>query len=201
MEKIALSVMAALLLLVFIQKWYDVPAKEPQMYQKILAFGDSLTFGYGAEASQSYPAYLSKLLGVDVINEGVNGELSREGVARLPLLLEQYRPDLVILCHGGNDILQKKSLEQLQRNVEKMAVLAQQSGSDVLLVGVPDLSLFGLDVLPLYERVADRHGLMIESDVLAEILSDTTLKSDSIHPNALGYAAMAQALYKVLQNP
>ncbi len=171
------------------------------MYQKILAFGDSLTFGYGAEASQSYPAYLSKLLGVDVINEGVNGELSREGVARLPLLLEQYRPDLVILCHGGNDILQKKSLEQLQRNVEKMAVLAQQSGSDVLLVGVPDLSLFGLDVLPLYERVADRHGLMIESDVLAEILSDTTLKSDSIHPNALGYAAMAQALYKVLQNP
>ncbi len=193
--------MAALLLLVFIQKWYDVPAKEPQMYQKILAFGDSLTFGYGAEASQSYPAYLSKLLGVDVINEGVNGELSREGVARLPLLLEQYRPDLVILCHGGNDILQKKSLEQLQRNVEKMAVLAQQSGSDVLLVGVPDLSLFGLDVLPLYERVADRHGLMIESDVLAEILSDTTLKSDSIHPNASGYAAMAQALYKVLQNP
>ena len=81
----------------------------------ILSFGDSLTYGFGAEYGFSYPDYLEKKIGLRVINEGINGELSSEGLLRLPLLLEQ-KPDLVILCHVGNDILNKISSLKININ-------------------------------------------------------------------------------------
>ncbi|HNQ15689.1 MAG TPA: GDSL-type esterase/lipase family protein, partial [Pyrinomonadaceae bacterium] len=65
---------------------------------KIVAFGDSLTAGYGAEMGQDYPSVLAKLSGWQVVNAGVSGELSAAGLARLPGVLEDHRPALVLLC-------------------------------------------------------------------------------------------------------
>ena len=73
--------------------------------ETILAFGDSLTEGRGVNPAQSYPSVLASLSGHPVINGGVSGELSRAGRARLPGLLAEHRPALVILLEGGNDIL------------------------------------------------------------------------------------------------
>ena len=82
----------------------------------ILAFGDSLTYGTGAKPDQSYPAQLEGLIKRKIINAGVPGEISSKGLLRLPHLLESHQPDLVILCHGANDILRKMNLEITKSN-------------------------------------------------------------------------------------
>ncbi len=198
-EKAALVCCTVLLLIFMLKEEQDVPSKEPPVYHNIVAFGDSLTFGFGATPSQSYPTQLSEHLGVAVHNAGINGELSAEGLRRLPYLLEDIKPDLVILCHGGNDIIQQHSRSELEANIEKMVQLILSCGSAVLLVGVPNFSLMGLEVLPLYKRIAQRYDLMFEEDILVDVLSRHELRSDVIHPNAKGYANMADGLYAMLR--
>jgi len=164
----------------------------------ILAFGDSLTYGYGA-VNYAYPVALEKMLKREVINEGVSGEVSADGLKRLPALLEKYHPDLVILCHGGNDILRKYSKTALKNNLKKMIILSRNMGAEVLLVGVPGFGLLGLSTLPLYDEVAQEEKVMYEGNVLETIENSPALKSDRIHPNGIGYKMMAEAFVRVLQ--
>lgn len=164
----------------------------------ILAFGDSLTYGFGASSESSYPAIMQSKTGIRVINAGVNGELSREGLKRLPKFLKQ-KPDLVILCHGGNDILQNLSKEQLKINLLEMIRQIKKSGSEVLLVGVPDFSVIGFDTLSIYDDVAKESGVMYEDEVLRYIELHRALKSDYIHPNDKGYEMMADTFIKILK--
>lgn len=164
----------------------------------ILAFGDSLTAGTGASDGESYPAVLAGLTGRRVINAGIPGEVSASGLQRLPELLEQERPGLLILCHGGNDLLRQQDLEQLAGNLRAMLQLAGEKGVPVLLVAVPS---FNLTLKPpaLYEELAREFALPIENKVLPRILAKSSLKSDHIHPNAAGYRQLAEALHKLLK--
>ena len=164
----------------------------------LLAFGDSLTYGTGAEADESYPARLEQRLGVRVINAGIPGELSAEGLKRLPSLLEKHRPSVVLLCHGGNDILKKSDNKALKANLEAMVRLIQERGSGVVLIGVPQFSLF-LSPHPAYEDIASAYGIPLENQILSDVLGDAGTKSDQIHPNAAGYEKMAEAVEKVLR--
>jgi lysophospholipase L1-like esterase len=163
----------------------------------ILAFGDSLTFGTGASAATSYPTTLGHLTGQNVIGAGVPGEVTAEGLRRLPRLLEKHRPQLVILCHGGNDMLRKYARSDLRTNLRAMIETARSHGADVLLVGVPAPGLF-LSAAVDYREIANELGVPLEDAALAEILSDRSLKSDAVHPNAAGYQRLAEAIAKVL---
>ena len=164
----------------------------------VLAYGDSLTYGYGASSS-AYPLVLERLINRRVINAGVSGEVSSAGLQRLGKVLKQYHPALVILCHGGNDILRRKSQEVLKENLRKMIALSKKSGAKVLLVGVPGFGLLGANTLSLYGELAEEESVMYEGDVLEKIENDTSLKSDQIHPNAQGYKMMAESFNAVLK--
>lgn len=164
----------------------------------ILAFGDSLTHGTGAREEESYPEVLSGLVGREVINAGRPGELSGEGLKRLPRELDRHRPDLVILCHGGNDLLRRRPESESRANLAAMVALIKERGIEVVLVGVPDPGLV-LSPPALYREVAKDAGVPYEGDVLADVLGDNRLKSDLIHPNAQGYRQMAEALAELLR--
>jgi len=163
----------------------------------ILAFGDSLTFGYGASKQQSYPAVLSGLSGLEVINAGINGELSAEGLHRLEKLLDWYQPKLLLLCHGANDMLQKRNLQTMAENLEAMIDLAQLRDIQVLLIAVPNTNLL-LTPLKEYQQVADKMSVPLVNDLVSDILSKPSLHSDIIHPNALGYQKMAEHIHQDL---
>ena len=163
----------------------------------VLAFGDSLTHGTGASAGQSYPDVLSELLGRQVINGGIPGEVSAAGLKRLPAVLEENNPTLVILCHGGNDFLRKLNQVTTSSNLDAMITLIRSHGADVVLVGVPKLG-FGLQVPELYSQIADQYTIPLQKEILVDLLSDNSMKSDVIHPNASGYRLMAEAIYDLI---
>ncbi len=165
----------------------------------ILAFGDSLTVGYGVNKNQSYPSVLAKLSGFKVINAGVSGETTALGLNRLEAALKQYQPQLLILLEGGNDFLQKVPSENIQRNLALMIELAQSKQVSVLLIGVPEKKLFG-DTQPLYEDLAELYKIPLEGDIVGNLLSRPSMKSDFVHFNALGYQTLAEAIYEALHN-
>lgn len=165
----------------------------------ILAFGDSITHGTGADSTQSYPAQLARLIGHEVINAGVPGEITSSGRQRLPGLLDNYRPGLLILCHGGNDLLRKLDKNATRNNLQAMLAAARARDIPVLLLGVPGPGLFLLESAELYEQLAEEHGMPFDGDIIAAVESDNSLKSDAIHPNAEGYRQIAEAIHRLLR--
>lgn len=164
----------------------------------ILAFGDSLTNGNGAKEGESYPAVLESLTGRKVINAGVSGEESTEGLARLPDVLEEYQPKLLILCHGGNDLLRKKNAAKMETNVRAMIQLAKDKNIPVVLLGVPKPGLF-LSTAEVYKSIAESTNVVFIENLVLDVLKDKTLKSDTVHPNKDGYRVMADTINSVLQ--
>src|SRR5258706_904089 len=164
----------------------------------LLAFGDSLTYGTGANEEESYPAQLARLTGRRVVREGVPGEVSETGLARLPEALDEHRPRLLLLCHGGNDFLRRLPKEKTAENVRAMIRLAKARGVEVLLIGTPEP---GFTVTPaaFYGDIAKEFRIPYEGEVLGKILKDGSLKSDQVHPNAKGYLLMAERVAELLR--
>ena len=164
----------------------------------VLAFGDSLTYGTGADSGQSYPAKLEKKIGRRVVNSGVPGEITAEGLERFAGVIEKEKPALVILCHGGNDLLRQMDQRQTAENLRKMIRLAKESDAAVVMIAVPALGL-SLTPPPFYAEIAKEAAVPIELKVLGKILGKTSLKSDYIHPNAAGYGQLAESMAELLK--
>lgn len=164
----------------------------------ILAFGDSLTYGTGAPEDKSYPAQLEKMLARKVINAGVPGEVSAAGLKRLPGLLDEHEPDMLILCHGGNDILRRLDREKTIANLKAMIGEAQSRKIPVIMVSVPQFGLF-IDSAPFYKEIAEEMKVPVENSIVSNILTEKNLKSDTIHPNADGYTKMAEGIADLLK--
>lgn len=163
----------------------------------VLAFGDSITFGTGAAPGESYPAVLEGLISRRVVNAGVPGETTAQGRARLAAVLDEQRPELLLLCLGGNDFLQHQDESRTDDNLRAMVTLAQERGIAVVLIAVPRLG-FGLEVPKLYGMIARDSAIPLERKALKKILSSDSLKSDPIHPNAAGYRILAESVARLL---
>jgi acyl-CoA thioesterase I len=163
----------------------------------VLAFGDSITSGTGAKPEERYPAVLAQLIGRKVVNAGVPGEVTAEGVARLPEVLDRERPALVVLCHGGNDLLRRLDGGETAANLRAMVRMTRERGIAVVLVGVPSPDL-SLSPPKFYREVADEFSIPYDGTTLPRVLGKGSLKSDYIHPNAAGYCKLAESLAKLL---
>ena len=164
----------------------------------VLAFGDSLTFGTGAQTQESYPAVLARHTGLKVVNSGVPGEVSAEGLARLPGVLEEVQPSLLILCHGGNDFLRKMDEATAAGNIRAMIQLVKSRGIAVVLLATPKPGI-PPSVPKFYADIAAEARIPLEGDIMKSVLFDSSLKSDMVHPNGRGYGAIAAAVERVLR--
>ena len=165
----------------------------------VLALGDSLTWGTGATPETSYPAVLAGLTGWQVVNAGVPGDTSAGALARLPGLLQEHAPRLVLVGIGGNDFLRRLPPAETRANIRAICQQAAASGAQVLLVGIPELSMLAalarsLGDHPMYEELAAELKVPLHGDGWARVLSDAALRSDAIHANAQGYEAFARGL-------
>ncbi len=168
---------------------------------RILAFGDSLTYGTGVTESDSYPRVLESLLGREVIRSGIPGEVSSAGLLRLPEELDRYQPQLVVLLHGGNDILRRHAPNSTYNNLRSMIELIRSRGIEVVLIGVPGFSLMlqAPSADTQYDKVAEELAVPYDGESLPALLYDNQYKSDSIHLNVEGYRLLATAIRDLLE--
>ncbi|MCZ8295077.1 MAG: GDSL-type esterase/lipase family protein [Hylemonella sp.] len=170
----------------------------------VLALGDSLTAGVGATTDTAYPAVLQALTGWQVVNGGVSGDTAAQALARLPALLQEHQPALVIVSIGGNDFLRQMSAAGAKDTLREICRTARASGAQVLLVGVPQVSLLAagtgsLKDHPLYAELAEELKLPLHAGGWATVLSNPSLRADSVHANAQGYRQFAEGLVQALR--
>lgn len=193
-----LAGLASLVLLGACGKTVKLPAIVPG--QVVLAFGDSVTFGTGASPGEDWPSLLAAQTGWQIVNAGIPGDTAQAGKNRIQSLLDEHQPVLVIVEIGGNDFLRKRPANDVKEDIRTVLKSIKQSGAQVALVAVPELSLMSIAAgkpsdSPIYKELAREEGVPIVSDVFSEILSQPELCADRIHPNAKGYHQMASGLF------
>ncbi len=167
--------------------------------RSVVCFGDSLTAGFGAKPGEDIASRLAAALGLPVVNAGVSGDTTAAALARVAADVLVHRPGIVVVCLGGNDFLRGVPVETAAENLGAIVRAIHQSGAMVVLGGFSFPSLTG-DWAGMYARVAKREGCLLVPDLLAGIAGKPEMKSDSIHPNAAGYAVLAGHLEKPLRD-
>lgn len=164
----------------------------------VLALGDSLTFGTGASTETSYPAVLAGLTGWNVVNAGVSGDTSAQALARLPALLAEHQPKLVIVSIGGNDFLRKLPESDTHAHVHAICKQSLDAGAQVLLVAVPRATVAAalgqMTDHALYAEVAKDLKIPLQREAWGEVLAQPDLRADAVHANARGYAQFARSV-------
>jgi lysophospholipase L1-like esterase len=171
---------------------------------KVVALGDSLTAPHGVQPQEAWPMLLGQKTGWQVINGGVSGNTSADALTRLPALLEEHQPQLVLITLGGNDMLRKQPAGQTIANLERMIDMARSKGAKVVLLATPKPSLAGavfnsLSPPEFYAEIAKDKKVPLIEDAIPKVLSDTTLKGDQIHPNAAGHARLGELIHAELK--
>jgi acyl-CoA hydrolase len=161
---------------------------------KVLALGDSLTYGTGAGDAASYPAVLATTTGWDVVNAGVPGETAAQGCARLPALLDEHHPQLVLVLLGGNDFLRRLPVAGVRDALANCVASARDAGTRVVLLPVPRLGVGGLANATVYAEASRELGVPLVDNGLADLLGSAAMRADAVHPNAAGYRAMASRI-------
>lgn len=170
----------------------------------VLALGDSITFGTGTTPESSYPSVLARLTGWNVVNAGVPGDTSADALARLPGLLQDHSPQLVLVSIGGNDLLRRLPVAETRANIRAICQQAAAAGAQVVLIAIPEASavaaaMRSLGDHALYGEIATEMKLPLHSSGWSRVLGDPAMRSDPIHANAQGYEAFARGLAERLR--
>lgn len=169
----------------------------------VAILGDSLSYGTGAEKGQDYPSLLAANTGWNIINAGVPGDTSADGLERLQYLLDNHEIDLLIVELGGNDFLRRVPEAETMNNLKSILTEIKANNIQPLLVAIPEFSPFGAAVgslsdHKLYEQLAKETNTPLIKDIFSDVLGKNALKADPIHPNAEGYRIVEENLRKAL---
>jgi lysophospholipase L1-like esterase len=165
----------------------------------VVFFGDSITQGYGVLPEESFPAQTAKALGVPFLNAGVPGDTMSAGLARMARDVSAHRPRLVVVEFGGNDFLRRVPVEETLRSLDAIVGTLIHEGAMVVILEV-SVGVGGSTYLDGYHAVAARYGALLVPDILRGILSSSTLKVDTIHPNAAGHRVIAERVVATLRS-
>jgi acyl-CoA thioesterase-1 len=175
----------------------------------LLVVGDSLSAGYGVSTHQRWVTLLTQRLqshcgSVKVINASVSGDTSRGGVSRLPPLLQQHRPALVIIELGGNDGLRGIDTRTMRENLLRMTKASQAQGAQVLLLGVKLPANYGPDFVnafhQVYYDVAEATSVPLVPFFLQGVALDPGLMQvDGIHPNDRAQPKLLENVWAYLE--
>ncbi len=163
----------------------------------IICFGDSITFGYGVNPGEDYPTALAKMVNLPVINAGIDGDTTNEALKRIATDVFKKEPLLVIVEFGGNDFLEKIPLEQTVNNVEEIIKAIQSKGAIVAIADI-STSIIMANYSRKFKRLSRKYNAIFIPHLMAGILTNPSLKSDYIHPNAEGYNLIAQRVYRTI---
>lgn len=172
---------------------------------RVLALGDSLTAGNGVAPEEAWPDLLAKRTGWVVINGGVSGDTSGGALLRLPALLEEHHPVIVLVTLGGNDMLRHIAQKETIVNLGKILAMIKAHGAKPVLLATPKPSAMGavfqtLSAADFYRGVAEEQQVPLIEDAIAEVLSDPQMKGDPLHPNAAGHAQLSQKIFDALKS-
>jgi acyl-CoA thioesterase-1 len=165
--------------------------------KNIICFGDSITYGVGAQAKGSYPSVLARMMSAPVINAGVDGETTGEALQRLQADVLDRDPLLVILEFGGNDMLRVVDMQTSIRNMQEMVERIHAKGAMVAIVDVsvgPMLEGYR----DAFRNIAQEKNAIFIPDIFSGIMLNAHLKSDLLHPNDIGYRIIAQRIYRTI---
>jgi acyl-CoA thioesterase-1 len=185
------------------------PAVDRTEFPKIVAFGDSLTAGYGIGLDEAYPAVLQEILDeagyeYEVVNAGVSGDTSAGGVRRLDWVLEGREVRVLILALGANDGLRGLPPSEMKKNLAAVVTSAKSRGIDVLLAGfgAPEdqKDQYVQQFVAVFPELAREHDVPLVPFLLEGVAGDGSLnQADGKHPNAEGARVLAQNVFEHLK--
>jgi lysophospholipase L1-like esterase len=164
-----------------------------------IAFGDSLTAGYGAEEGGSYPEQLSKILGRKIVNAGRSGDTTADGLGRMEEVAAA-KPAVVLLCFGGNDSLRRRSREETFANLAAIIDRLHAEGTFVVLIGIQSADLIRDKYSADFKKLAREKQVFYIPNILKGVIGTSSLMSDYVHPNEAGYAVIAERIAGELQD-
>lgn len=166
--------------------------------KNIICFGDSITFGYGVKPGEDYPTALSKMVGMPVINAGLDGDTSITAFKRIRADVLGKEPFLVLIEFCGNDFLRGVPLDATSNNIKAMVQQVQAQGAITVIVDV-SAGLFLRDYRLRLSKIAEESGSIFIPAVLNGIITSPSMKSDFMHPNSEGYKIVAQRIYRAIK--
>lgn len=183
-----------------------VPAEK----KVILAFGDSLTAGYGLDRNDALPVYLQRALekagqdNVEIINAGVSGDTTAGGVTRLAWTLKRQNPDYVLLALGGNDMLRAIDPASTEQNLRKMMETLKAAKIPVLIAGMRAPASMGEKFAGAYDKMYANLAKEYDAVYYPFILDGVAMlpeynQRDGVHPNVEGVKIIAQKMLPYLQ--
>ena len=174
----------------------------------VLAFGDSLTAGYGVKDEESYPSKLQEKISSagfphKVVNAGVSGDTTAGGVRRIRWLMK-HEPEIVILALGANDGLRGLSIDEMRKNLEIMITICREHNAQILLAGMKALPNYGEDYMREFEtdfpELAEKHDLIFLPFLLEGVAGEREYtQSDGLPPLASGYSIITDLVWQRLK--